>query len=303
MVDKAQDKLGLDAYVVELGSIEDRIKKLREKRNYANRKMKESMQLRNEHNLQVAKYLNAAKEYEEKRNKLNEEVKSLKIKRKELQKILLEKKKELYQLMDEDTSANRYQLHKLKKKIEDINKKIQKIEWDIQTKSNLDAEEEKMLIQRAEKLSGQLNKLMVSIQLSKKQSELWKEISKVQKEVNQIHNAIVEMAKESQVFHKLMNQNYAKVNESRKLANKYHKSFLSYKKEGDEIHKELLSIYSDRNKIKEKLSKLKKSFRERHKQALRQNLEKNVQEAFAKYEKGSNLTLDEFRLLVDRGLI
>ncbi len=44
---------------------------------------------------------------------------------------------------------------------------------------------------------------------------------------------------------------------------------------------------------------MKKQMEER----LRINLEENTKKAFEKYENGENLSLDEFRLLVEKGLI
>ncbi|MHA1302377.1 MAG: coiled-coil protein [Candidatus Heimdallarchaeaceae archaeon] len=302
MIEESNDKLELDDFIVKLGRLEDQIKQLQFKRNEHNSLMKSSIKARNDYNRQVSTYLKKAKEYEEKRNKLNEEVQNLKEKRKELQQILSVKKKDLDHLIETESSVNKRNLNKQRYKMKTINEQIQKIEWNLQTQI-LNPEKEKELIQQAEKLSSQLNAIMETIKLSKQQAKLWKEVSTIQKEINQIHTAIIEMAKESQVFHKLMNQHYAKVNETRKIANKYHKDFIRHKKEGDIFHRELLAKYSEKNKIKEKLGKLKRIVREKHKKELQKNLEKNVKEAFKKYQNGVNLTLDEFRLLVDRGLI
>ncbi len=303
MVIEAENKFDINTYVVKLSSIEDKIKRLQFLRNEENRLMKSSIKLRNEYNKKVSEYLKRAKEFEEKRNSLNSEVQKLKDKRAKFQEELIEKKNMLDNLIkDESSLVNKKSFNKQNYRIQKINKEIQKIEWKLQT-SILKPEEERELIQMAEKLSENLNSLTSTIKLSKQQNTLWKEVSKLRKEINHLHNAIIELAKESQMYHKAMNESYAKVNEARKKANSYHKEFIQHKKQGDSYHRELLSLYPEKNRIKEKLGKIKRVMREKQRQETMRNLEENVKEALNKYKNGVNLSLDEFRLLVERGLI
>ena len=89
----------------------------------------------------------------------------------------------------------------------------------------------------------------------------------------------------------------------RKQANEYHKQFLENKKKADTHHKDFLSKVSEKNEARTKLKEFQQKVRKEMQEKIKVNLEENTKKAFEKYEKGDNLSLEEFRLLVEKGMI
>jgi len=253
-------------------------------------------------NQQINQLLEKAEDNKKKRDELNKQVKELKSKRKELLEKLQGNRKILEELVEKEHTVDQAKIRKKRVIMGKLSKKIDDLEWNLQT-SVLSPEEEKGMIQQLEKLSDQLNKVAEEVHITQKQTQLWREISSDQKKINQLFNQITDYAKESQIYHNLMNQHFHQVNLLRKQANEYHKQFLANKKSADQYHKEFLSTVTEKNELRGKLKDYQQKVRKEMQEKVRLNLEENTKKAFEKYQNGENLTLEEFRLLVEKGMI
>ena len=288
--------------IVRLSKLEEQISILRNNRNECNQLTKDSISKRNEINEQINDLLAKAKEYMTKRDEFNNQVKLFKKKRKDLQENLQQNKTLLDELVEKEPSVNQFDLKKRRRSMSNLNEKIDKLEWELQT-SVLSSDKEKEIIQHLEKLSDQLNKTAEKVHITSQQTQLWKEISSSQKQINSLHTQIIDMAKESQIYHNLMNQTLHKVHSLRKNANDHHKKFINHKKAADNFHRDFLSKVSEKNELRSKFKEVQQKMKKQMEEKLRINLEENTKKAFEKYENGENLSLDEFRLLVEKGLI
>ncbi|MHA1198985.1 MAG: coiled-coil protein [Candidatus Heimdallarchaeaceae archaeon] len=288
--------------VVTLGKLEEDINKLKNTRNDYNLRTKEVLTKRNEINKEIQELLDKAKDCMQKRDHLNQQVKDKKLNRKNLQEILQQDKKTLEEIVEKEQSTDKGSIRKKRGVMIGLNKRIEKIEWELQT-SVLKPEQEKEIIQILEKLSEQANRLAEEVHITSKQTELWKKIASAQKEINIFHVQIVDAAKESQIFHNLMNQHFQKVNTLRKTANEHHKEFIINKKAADGYHKDFLSKVTKKNELRKELKGAQQEHRRKIKDRIKANIAKGVTKAFEKYEAGENLSLDEFRLLVENGMI
>jgi len=287
---------------VNLGRLEETISRLRKKRDEHNKITKEALTQRNEINLEMNGLLVKAKEHMTKRDTLNTQVKESKEKRKKFQDDLLEKKTLMEELTKKEGNVKEGDIRKKRRLMKDLTEKVEKLEWNLQT-SILSADKEKEMIQNLEKLSEEINKLATDVHVTTSQTQLWREISSIQKQVNYLHVKIIDSAKESQIFHNLMNQFFQQVNVLRKKANDFHKEFLDSKKIADTHHKEFLSTVSEKNELRKEFKEKQRDVRKKMQDKIRSNLEENTEKAFQKYEKGENLSMDEFRLLVEKGMI
>lgn len=287
---------------VNLGRLEETISRLRKKRDEHNKITKEALTQRNEINLEMNGLLVKAKEHMTKRDALNTQVKESKEKRKKFQDDLLEKKTLMEELTKKEGNVKEGDIRKKRRLMKDLTEKVEKLEWNLQT-SILSADKEKEMIQNLEKLSEEINKLATDVHVTTSQTQLWREISSIQKQVNYLHVKIIDSAKESQIFHNLMNQFFQQVNVLRKKANDFHKEFLDSKKIADTHHKEFLSTVSEKNELRKEFKEKQRDVRKKMQDKIRSNLEENTEKAFQKYEKGENLSMDEFRLLVEKGMI
>ncbi len=302
MSNKIDDQEATENLVVNLGKLEEDINKLRNLRNEYNQRTKNVLTKRNEINKEIQDLLDKAKEFTQKRDDLNQQVKDLKQKRKNLQESLAQDKQTLEEIVEKEQTIDKGNIRKKRNTMIGISKRIDKIEWELQT-SILDSDEEKEMIQSLEKLSDQVNKLAEEVHITTKQNELWRKISSTQKEINILHIQIVDVAKESQIYHNLMNQHFQKVNSLRKIATEYHKEFISNKKTADSYHKEYLAKVTEKNELRKQLKNAQQEHRRKIKERIKSNIEENVNKAFEKYEAGENLSLEEFRLLVENGMI
>ena len=291
-----------DDLVVKLSKLEENITVLKNQRNEFNQLTKDSLGLRNEINEEIHQLLEKAKEYTVKRDDLNTQVKQLKLKQKELFEGLHVNKEALEEIVEKEKLLDKGDIQKKRRSMSNLSSKIDKLEWDLQT-SVLKPEEEKEMIQILEKLSESLNRLAEEVHITTHQTELWKKISSSQKQINKLHSQIVDYAKESQIYHNLMNQQFQQVNALRKKANDYHKDFLKNKKKADNYHKDFLSKVTEKNELKKQLKEAQNEHRKKIRERIKSNIQESVDKAFEKYENGENLSLDEFRLLVENGMI
>jgi len=288
--------------IVRLSKLEEEISNLRDNRNQYNQFTKDALSQRNEINNQINDLLAKAKEYMTKRDERNNQVKSFKKKRKDLQESLQKNKAILDELVEKEPSVNQGDMRRKRRKMGNLNGQIDKLEWELQT-SVLSPDKEKEIIKILESLSDQINKIAEEVHITSQQTQFWKDISSSQKQINSLHSQIIDMAKESQIYHNIMNQNFQDVNALRKSANNHHKKFLDHKKQADNYHRDFLSKVTEKNELRSKFKEAQQKVRKQMEKKLRDNLEESTKKAFEKYDKGENLSMEEFRLLVEKGLI
>ncbi len=288
--------------IVRLGKLEEEIRALSMHRNEHNQLTKENLSKRNETVKQINQLLEKAKENKKNRDELNTQVKQLKKNRKEIQDNLQENKKTLDEIAEKEETTNKADIQRKRKQMRGLNSKIDKLEWELQT-SVLSPDQEKEMVQLLEKHSEQLNKIAEQVHITTQQTSLWREIASLQKQVNKLYNQIIDYAKESQIYHNLMNQHYHQVNALRRLEREHQKLFLENKKIADNFHREFLSKVSEKNELRNQLKDFKQKVRKQMRDKLKTDVEESTQKAYEKYEKGENLSMEEFRLLVEKGLI
>ena len=297
-----EDQENSEDMIVRLSKLEEAISNLRDSRNEYNQLTKDSLSRRKEINEQINELLAKAKDYMAKRDERNNQVKILKKKRKDLQESLQKNKAILDELVEKEPSINQGDMRRKRRKMGALNGQIDKLEWELQT-SVMTPDKEKEIIKILENLSDQINKIAEEVHITTQQTQLWKDISASQKQINSLHIQIIDMAKESQIYHNIMNQNFHEVNALRKSANNHHKKFLDHKKQADNYHRDFLAKVTEKNELRSKFKETQQKMRKQMEKRLRDNLEESTKKAFKKYEKGENLSMEEFRLLVEKGLI
>ena len=297
-----EDQENSEDMIVRLSKLEEAINSLRDNRNEYNQLTKDALSRRNEINEQINELLAKAKDYMAKRDERNNQVKILKKKRKDLQESLQKNKAILDELVEKEPEVNQGDMRRKRRKMGALNRQIDKLEWELQT-SVLTPEKEKEIIKILESLSDQINKIAEEVHITTQQTQLWKDISASQKQINSLHIQIIDMAKESQIYHNIMNQNFQEVNALRKSANNHHKKFLDNKKQADNYHRDFLAKVTEKNELRNKFKETQQKMRKQMEKRLRDNLEESTKKAFEKYKNGENLSMEEFRLLVEKGLI
>jgi uncharacterized coiled-coil DUF342 family protein len=100
-----------------------------------------------------------------------------------------------------------------------------------------------------------------------------------------------------------MVQAFKKADEVRKEADKSHQDFLTKKKEADAIHQEYIERIQSIRQLSSQVSKIRHEHREKQLAEAKEKMEEKAEDALGKFKSGEKLTFEEFRSLIDRGLI
>lgn len=257
-----------------------------------------------------------AREFAEKRNRLNEAVKGLRAEILELRRTrdsinleVKELKHQRDQIKEEriqkigELKNLRKELEELKKKkpsksLKTLQKEIESIEWKIQTTS-LNLQDEKQLVERVKQLEIQLGIHRKIEQLNQKKLELEAELKALEARVKLCHEKISEKAGKSQEFHEKMLE---KIEEAKKLkmeADNIHQLFLQAREKAKPLQAEIANILGEIRRLKEEILAEEEKARKEREESLLENIKRQAKE---KLKRGEKLTWEEFKAIAEKGI-
>jgi len=278
-----------------IDELTQKLSALKEQRNKLNAEAAERAEKRNKFNEQFKSLRIEILELKNERDKLNEKVKELKHQRNEMTIKVREKIEEAKKLNQEIKALFK---KKPSKSLQTLQREVESIEWKIQT-TPLSLQEEKELVERVKQLETQLNIHRKLEQLNHKLLELHAEIKALKTECRLRHEKLTETARKSQEIHEKM---LAKIEESRKLkteADSLHKLFLQTKERTRPIQEEISKISNQIKGLKDEIQREEAKEKKKIEEALREKLEKQARE---KLRRGEKLTWEEFQLLAEKGM-
>jgi len=232
----------------------------------------------------------------QKRDVLNKEVKRLK----SLRDAGLSKRNEIFEeiknLRREKIEA---EAEKPPKSQSYLESKVKKIEWKIQTEP-LPLDVEKQLINRIKTLESQMEVYRRIENIRNKIAELKREADRLKTETLNYRSRIMETAAQSQELHRKMLKKIEEAKMLRTEANEMHQRYLENKEKTKALRLEIKKILAEIQSLRKHLEEKEEKER-RRKQA---DLQKKTEEkALEKLERGEKLTFDEFKILLEKGLI
>lgn len=257
-------------------------KKWADKRDFLNEKIRD-----------LRKKANAIKE---KRNTFNKKVRKLKSLRNQLKGEYKEKRDRISELQEKIRVLEET---KPKRNLRQVQRRIEEIDWKIQT-SLLSMKEEQNLVSQVRQLE---NELVVQKQIEKMKSKLYElneEEKKLGLEAKEIHAKLSDLAEQSQNFHLKMIEFLENAKTLQSEADEAHQKHEKARQHAQKIREKctelLKKIKAIRKELKESLDK---------KKAERQNeLQKQLEEkALAKLKSGEKLIWEEFQILAKKGLV
>jgi uncharacterized coiled-coil DUF342 family protein len=284
--------------VLRLAEVGKATETLREKRDRLNAEAQESVRERDRLNAQVAEWLAKAREHREKRDEYNRKVAEFKAKREE---VFQQLKERLDQRQDTAAEADKNR-DNVGAPVHVLRRKIRELEWTLQT-SVLDMKREREITEEIAQLAGDLE---VAEQVAEKRKEGARargEIEDFRLLMNAHHNSVLEFAQFSQEENQRMIEAYAEVDNLRKQADEVHRHFLETRREADEAHKRFIEAVQENGKLRKEIGEAKIRQRVEKLQALEERLEQKTSTALEKYKRGERLTMEEFSLLMKRGLL
>jgi uncharacterized coiled-coil DUF342 family protein len=284
--------------VLKLAEINRLAMSLREKRDELNNEAKQLMKERDALNAQVAERLKQAREHREKRDEYNQKVAEFKAKRDEIYSQLKSKVEER-----EDTEEEAEEIkNKTSAPAHVLKRKIRELDWSLQTQV-LDLKHEREIIEQITTLEGELKVSEDAAAKRKESAETRTEIEDFRLLMNAHHNSVLEFARLSQEENQRMIEAYAEVDALRKEADEAHRRYLATRKEADETHRQFIDAKQENSRLRKELSEVRVRRRVEKIQELEERLEEKASSALEKFKRGERLTMEEFSLLMKRGLL
>ncbi len=178
-------------------------------------------------------------------------------------------------------------------------KAIEGLEWKIQT-SSLSLEEEKELIGQVKLLEAQLLIHRKIQRLKDRLTGLQKEREALKAEAELNHEKLSELAGQSQTFHEEMLKALERIRALREEADGAHQKYVAIKQKAQPLRQRHAELSQQIALLRQELHQAEEERGKERIQALQRELEKR---ALEKWKRGEKLTLEEFKVLVEQGIL
>lgn len=263
---------------------------LRQERDQLNQEAKKWVEKRNQHNQQIKELQTEAKRIKEKRDEINLQVQILKAAREKAKAQRQEKHEKAVKLMGkmkpvaERKSASRFQ---------DLEKRINDIDWKIQTLS-LPVQEEKELVEEVKALETQKTSHKRFLKLKDRLVEAQTEARAFGTQARLRHEELSKLAKQSQEVHTQLVDTVSKIKPLRQSANEAHQMYQQLRQKANMSHEKYVEIQQQIKSLKREMADEEKQQYAQKTQVLKNQA---ITRAREKMKRGEKLTFDEFRLL------
>jgi len=278
--------------------IEELTKKLsalKEQRDKLDAEAYEWAEKRNELNDKVKSLRDGILELRAERDRINDQVKELKQQRNDTTTRIREKIEEMKKLNQESKALAK---KRPSRSHQALQKEVESIDWKIQT-TPLTLQEDKELVGQVKELEAQLNVYRKLEQLAQKILELRKEVRALRSGNGLRHQKLTKNAEESQEIHRNM---IGKIEDSKKYkieADVMHKRFLEVKEKARPVEGEMMGLANQIRQLRAEIRVEEEKERKQDQDALRETLERQARE---KLKRGEKLTWEEFQLLAEKGV-
>ncbi len=269
---------------------------IKEERDLLNLEVRKWLKKRNSIHDQIRGLRAEATVLREKRDALNERVQELKRLREQAK---MQSKKIHDQILKLEEKVGNSMEKRLPHNIREIERKIESLDWKIQT-TPLTLEEERPLVNQVRLLEAQLSIHKQIEVLDKRLVELKAEKEALEVKAKHYHEELSEFAEQSQKFHKKMVEVLKKVDSFRVEANRLHQKYLETKQQAQELHQRHAEISHQVSSLKQALHREEEEKQAQHQLELRKEMK---EKALKKMKRGEKLSWEEFKILAEQGVV
>jgi len=275
-----------------LEELNQHLAQTRQERDQLSQEARKWAEKRNEYHQQIKQLQSEVKSLKEKRDEVNLQVQILKAAREKAKAQRQEKHEQIEKLRDKmKPLAERKSTHEL----QDLEKRIQDIEWKIQT-SSLPLQEEKELVEQVRLLEIQRVAHKQLLDLKNKLVEAQIEAKALGTQAKLKHGELSQLANQSQEFHNHLVETFDKIKTLRQSADQTHQKYLESRQKADKSHEKCVEIQKQIKSLKVEMESKEKQQYTQKGQALKDQATAKARE---KMKHGEKLTWDEFKLLAD----
>ena len=294
------EEMSLEEKKEHLGSLRLKRKEFIDKLRECNEKRNEIRSSRDQKNKQAKDLFNTAKTSKEQRDKINEEVQV----RKQMRDILREDADKIAKrLVELGSQMKNVGIPRNKR----VGEKIRRLERQLETTPFLTKEMEKTTLNQLEELSAEFEKIEQFKDLRSEVRDIQNKLRYMQTEIKTYHTSVTTLAQESQIHQEKM---IGATKEARKIkdeADAAHAEVIALSIQITEIRKTLDGLTQEVKKLSNEfgieLHAVRKARRVEAKRARDEKLDARAEEILVRFKDGNKLTLDEFKVLMERGLI
>lgn len=231
-----------------------------------------------------------------KRDAINEKVRELKGLRDTARNVRKEKRVKILRLREELRALAK---NKPPRSMHEIQEKIESLEWKIQT-TPLAFKEEKALIDQVRPLEAQL---LVYKQMQKLRDAIFKsqqESETLEAEAKLYHEKLSELAEQSQAFHEMRIKALNQIRPIKLDADVAHQKYVWTKEQAQDLRQKYVELSHQIESLEQKLRQAEEEKRAERQTELLKELEDRAKE---KLKRGEKLTLEEFKILTEKGIL
>ncbi len=294
------EEMSLEEKKVHLGSLRLKRKDFIDKLRACNEKRNEIRSSRDQKNKQAKDSFNTAKTSKERRDQINEEVQV----RKQMRDILREDADKIgKRLVELGSQMKNVGVPKNRR----VGEKIRRLERQLETTPFLTKEMEKSTLVQLEELSAEFEKIEQFKDLRSEVRDIQNKLRHMQTEIKTYHTSVTTLAQESQIHQEKMLEATKEARKIKDEADAAHAEVIALSGQITEIRKTLDGLTQEVKKLSNEfgieLHAVRKARRVEVKRARDEKLDARAEEILGRYKEGNKLTLDEFKVLMERGLI
>jgi uncharacterized coiled-coil DUF342 family protein len=272
-----------------------KLTELKGKRSIAGKDADERAERRDRLNEQVHTLRAEVQKLRAERDELNEEVRKLKQQRSEAVSKIREKIAELKDISQERKAIAE---NRPLRSYQSLKKELEDLEWKVQTTSHT-LQEDKEMMEKARHLETQLSIYRKLEKFSQKASELRNQLNALKNENENCHQKITALAQRSQELHKNMLEKVEEEKRKKEGADDMHKQFLEARAKTRPLQDEIISVSAQILQLRKGLQEAEQKQKKESEDTLRQTIEKQAKE---KLKRGEKLSWEEFQLLAEKGM-
>lgn len=294
------EEMNLDEKKEHLNSLRQRRREQIERLHELSNRRNELRSIRDKKNQESKALFDEAKTSREKRDQINEEVQV----RKQMRDILREDADKIgKRLVELGSQMKNVSVPKNRR----VGDKIRRLERQLETTPFLTKEMEKQTLQQLEELSSEFERIEQFKDLRSEFRDIQNKLRTMQTEIKTYHTSVTTLAQESQVHQEKMLNATKEAKKIKEEADEAHAEIIALSSSINDIRKELDGLTQEVKKLSsefgQELQAVRKARKMEAKKVRDQQLDVRAEEILVRYKDGAKLTLDEFKVLMERGLI
>ncbi|KAF1079036.1 coiled-coil protein [Methanogenium sp. MK-MG] len=251
---------------------------------------------RNQLNGQTREFVDEAQKHKELRDENNKAVQSIKVERNQLN----EKANALFEEIDE--YKKEHGAINNSRGIKDVQKRIDKLEMDQQTRV-MNTDKERELIDQIKQLRLQIKEQEEEIEQNKEVHTKLQEAREFRRAASEFHATVTEKAELAQQHHDLMVECYRNADKSREAADEGHRKFVEAQEAADAEHNQFIACQKELRDYDKVIGGIRKKGKKTRVNKEQKAVREEAELVFQQFRAGEKLTTDDILLLQRARLI